>query len=202
MNHCLPQVGKTLLRWRRVPRRDHAQPRWPPWKKTTPADEISGFCAVTPDAAQQGANPRQSAEMRLAAARRQPCASQPAQKFTVGSGSDVSCYVITGSAVVIRRVGISFKFQAEKERETRSSATQPEPAAEANLALLLFHSNEEEEMKFTGEQKKKKRLQANSNLPRASHLFPDQCLATKTRFSSFNSYKSFQLLFVFIKLGS
>lgn len=85
---------------------DHSQPRSPPRRKTTPADEISDFSDVIPDEAQQGAIPRQCVEMRLAAARRQPCASQPGNKFTVGSGSDVSCYVMTGSAVVIGMVRV------------------------------------------------------------------------------------------------
>lgn len=71
---------------------------------------MSGFSDVIPDEAQQGANPRQYEEMRLAAARRHPCASQPGNKFTVGSGSDASCYVITGSAVVIRTVRTVFFF--------------------------------------------------------------------------------------------
>lgn len=101
---------KTLHRWRRLPERDHSQPCAPPWKKTTPADEMSGFSDVIPDGAQQGAIPLQYEEMRLTAARRQPCASQPGNKFPPGSGSDVSCYVITGSAVVIRTVGLVFFF--------------------------------------------------------------------------------------------
>lgn len=39
---------KTLLRWRRLPERDHSQPCSPPREKTTPADEMSGF-SVIPD---------------------------------------------------------------------------------------------------------------------------------------------------------
>lgn len=100
---------KTLLRWRRLPERDHSQPCSPPREKTTPADEMSGFSDVIPDGAQQGAIPLQYEEMRLTA-------SQPGNKFSLGSGSDVSCYVITGSAVVIRTDWIFFFFLNSRKK--------------------------------------------------------------------------------------
>lgn len=87
-------------------------------KKQHPLMKLQDFSDAIPDEAQQGTIPRQSVEMRLAAARRQPCASQPAQKFTVGSGSELCSYVITGSAVVIRIVRLeSVQLQAEIETE-------------------------------------------------------------------------------------
>ena len=73
------------------------------------------FSDATPDEAQQGAIPRQCAEMRLAAARRHPCASQPGNKFSASSGSDVSCYVMSGSAVVIRMVRLESLLHSKQK---------------------------------------------------------------------------------------
>lgn len=80
-------------------------------EKETPANGNSWFSDVTPDEAQQGPNPRQSLDMQFTGAPRHPCASQPGDKFTVALVLDLSsagsCYVITGSFILMRIPEIS-----------------------------------------------------------------------------------------------
>lgn len=78
--------------------------------------EILGFPDVIPDEAQQGPIPRQSVLIRLQrGARRHPCASQPAHKFTDALllllASAGSCHVMTGSLIVMRLSSLTFHQQ-------------------------------------------------------------------------------------------
>lgn len=87
---------------------------WDKKKNISAANEISGFSdAVSADEAQQGPIPRQSLDTRLTGARRHPCASQPDNKFSAAlplalASAAGSCYVITGSFIVMRMVRLEF----------------------------------------------------------------------------------------------